>query len=445
MEERMNTGITHSFHSQDLQGSTYQIQPDNKVMVTLPDGRNLTLKRVESDTGKNLDTLFRQAVGASNQQEWNFHTIPSDKKTYYAIRKEDEQLLKDEPTLQKMLLEIEEESRLKVYEGTIITSDDTASSDPLYLNLAHELKALGKGGFGEVGSYQAIYETDSPKESRYIEESVAVKTGQVKGDMEGLNRIWAKIEKEVGSDNLHLVRGIQPKHIKEIDDVQGDTKVIGEQFDGTLLSSFNTSNDKKAELAYQLIEGLYWMQTIGEPHRDIKPQNCLVKEDIAVIIDHPNSEFLNEPTTDEEAMRLIKNILSPQHYSPEWCDVQTRKNIQELLKAKQTKNSAMDALDLFQQEQSFAMGMTLYSYFVGDYPYPMAPLPKGRSTTDWEEAELTFPSKLMRNLTDNGCPKKLARLITKLIDPDPDARPICEDLVSFIVNHNPDLKPHLKK
>lgn len=317
---------------------------------------------------------------------------------------------------------------------------------PTLINLSSKERLLGRGAFSEVYGYQSVrLSTDSTKESTNVIESlVAVKEVSDTKGAEALKRLWFDLEGMVGVEGVKQIRGIQRPYIRM-------TPKVVEEFlpGGTLQKVADTATDQeKARYALDLIQGLFWMQLVGSLHTDIKPENCLIGESGAVIIDHPPLNPVKKVDSPKEA-KEVANRIEVRGVTPEFADMRLvidvnrcQENIQTVQLQQLPESALVDVvnmtLDRVRQNQTFAMGATLFYLFTKKDPYPMRPFLK-RKCPDFEAAGKEPSTKVWDTLIENGCPEGLASLIDEMLDITPDKRPTLFDFRPFILKHEPEL------
>lgn len=324
------------------------------------------------------------------------------------------------------------------YVGRIITTE--SKDETRYINLAEEGRVLGKGGYGVVKEQEALFSPSGQAASTFGRTSVAAKSGRTQGESESLKNTWFTLTKKLGVDGVKMVRGIQPPFERNVEGTLVGTVYAG----GDLSKASKNPAELKTQFAHQLIEGLFWIQLVGEPHADIKPENCLTKGNVAIISDHPHGKLWPKVKTSQEVDHFLANYKYPSRtdrYTDYNALIKMEEKIEEAKKHPERKVAALnEARQHFQQAQSFSLGATLYNLFTEDYPHPLIETENNRKIYFLHEPENVRSVEDQRNaLQKGGCPADLIEMIIQLINPQSEERPKEQDLLPFILAHNPNL------
>lgn len=206
-------------------------------------------------------------------------------------------------------------------------------------------RLLGKGGMGEI--YLA---NDTKLDRRVALKILPPEFAEVKDRMKRFVR-EAKSASALNHPNIIT--------IYEINEVDG-THFIAEEFiDGKTLNQYvksNPLNFKSAlEIAIQIASALDEAHCVGIVHRDIKPDNVMIRENgLVKILDFGIAKLTTPPESDAKAAKAIKSGTTPgmiigtvNYMSPE-----------------QAKGKEVDA-----RSDIFSFGVVLYEMISGHLPF----------------------------------------------------------------------------
>ncbi len=245
------------------------------------------------------------------------------------------------------------------------------------------LLAIGAGGMGEV--YLA--------EDTRLDRKVALKIlpKEFAKDKDRMNRFVREAKSASALNHPNIIT------IHEIGESDGTHFIATEFIDGKTLSDYAKANplDYKSalEIAIQIASALDEAHSAGIVHRDIKPDNVMIRANgLVKILDFGIAKLSVPTATDGEAATAIQSqtqagmiIGTPQFMSPE-----------------QARGKDVD-----HQTDIFSFGVVFYEMLSGASPF------KGETVSDVIAAVLTKePPRL------NDIPKELAKIVSKTLQKD---------------------------
>ncbi len=252
-------------------------------------------------------------------------------------------------------------------------------------NISHYkiLSAIGKGGMGEVFLAQ----------DTKLDRKVALKIlpSEFAEDADRMSRFVREAKSASALNHPNIIT------IHEIGEADGTHFIATEFIDGKTLSDYAKSNPlnfKSAlEIAIQVASALDEAHLAGIVHRDIKPDNVMVRANgLVKILDFGIAKLSATPTTDGEAVTAIQSqtqagmiIGTPQFMSPE-----------------QARGKDVD-----HQTDIFSFGVVLYEMLSGSSPFA------GETVSDVIAAVLTKEPRRLSEL-----PAELEEIVNKTLQKD---------------------------
>ncbi|MCO6510649.1 MAG: protein kinase [Aridibacter famidurans] len=252
------------------------------------------------------------------------------------------------------------------------------------------LSSIGKGGMGEV------YLAQDTKLNRKV--AIKFLSDEFSRDSDKLNRFIQEAQAASALNHPNIVT------VYEIGDWEDSRYIALEFIDGETLTRFlkkKLSFEKALDIATQMASALDAAHSAGIVHRDIKPDNVMVRGDgIVKILDFGIAKLTEKPeaaveSEDETAVQVNTSpgmIIGTANYmSPE-----------------QAKGKAIDS-----RTDIFSLGVVLYEMIAGHLPFSGdSPLEIIGSILNKEPAPLG----------NEGVPSELERIVSKSLRKDPDER-----------------------
>ncbi len=210
------------------------------------------------------------------------------------------------------------------------------------------ISKIGAGGMGEV------YLAEDTKLARRV--ALKILPAEFAEDKDRMNRFVREAKSASALNHPNIIT------IHEIGESEGTHFITTEFIDGKTLNEYAKSsplNLKSAlEIAIQIASALDEAHSAGIVHRDIKPDNVMIRSNgLAKILDFGIAKLTdstNQPSLGEEAATAIKSgttpgmiIGTPNYMSPE-----------------QAKGQAVDA-----RSDIFSFGVVLYEMMAGSLPF----------------------------------------------------------------------------
>jgi eukaryotic-like serine/threonine-protein kinase len=253
------------------------------------------------------------------------------------------------------------------------------------------ISTLGEGGMGEV--YLA--------QDRRLGRRVALKLlpTAYSDDLVRLRRFEQEARATSGLNHPNILT------IHEVGEAEGRRFIASEYVDGQTLRDHLSNGSLKIEdalhVSEQIASALAAAQTEGVIHRDIKPDNIMLRRDgIVKVLDFGLAKLTEDKTTgpDDPTRALVKTgagvvMGTAQYMSPE-----------------QARGLEVDA-----RTDIFSLGVVIYEMVTG------SPLFKGETASDVIASILkTDPRPLSRVAA--GVPAELERIVSKTLEKDRDER-----------------------
>lgn len=244
-------------------------------------------------------------------------------------------------------------------------------------------KQLGAGGMGEV------YLADDTKLDRRV--ALKILPPEFAADKDRMNRFVREAKSASALNHPNIIT------IHEIGEFDGTHFIATEFIDGKTLNEYvkgNSLNLKSfLEIAIQIASALDEAHSAGIVHRDIKPDNVMIRANgLAKILDFGIAKLAAPSETGEEAATAIQGattpgmiIGTPNYMSPE-----------------QARGQRVD-----QQTDIFSFGVVLYEILSGASPFA------GETVSDVIAAVLTKEPPSLTNV-----PPELAEIIQKTLQKD---------------------------
>ncbi|HEY0657710.1 MAG TPA: protein kinase, partial [Pyrinomonadaceae bacterium] len=251
------------------------------------------------------------------------------------------------------------------------------------------LSCLGAGGMGEV------YLAQDTKLDRQV--ALKILPTEFAEDKERMNRFVREAKSASALNHPNIIT------IHEIGESDGTHFIATEFIDGKTLNDYAKSNplDFKSllEIAVQIASALDEAHSAGIVHRDIKPDNVMIRENgLVKILDFGIAKLSAPPESNEEAATAIKStspgmIIGTANYmSPE-----------------QAKGKEVDA-----RSDIFSFGVVLYEMIAGELPF------EGETAMEMIGAILKDEPKSLDKKT--GVPPQIEKIIGKCLKKDRDER-----------------------
>lgn len=249
------------------------------------------------------------------------------------------------------------------------------------------LSRLGAGGMGEVFLAQ----------DTKLDRKVALKIllSEFAADLDRMSRFVREAKSASALNHPNILT------IHEIGESDGTHFIATEFIDGKTLGDYakiNPLNYKSAlEIAIQIASALDEAHSAGIVHRDIKPDNIMIRTNgLAKILDFGIAKLSAPTETGEEAATAIQSqtqagmiIGTPNYMSPE-----------------QARGKGVD-----HQTYIFSFGVVLYEMLAGSSPFA------GETVSDIIAAVLTKEAKPLANV-----PPELAAIVQKSLQKDKPKR-----------------------
>ena len=262
-----------------------------------------------------------------------------------------------------------------------------------YLNHYQIIRKLGTGGMGEV--YLA--------EDRKLERRVAIKVlnATFDADESNLKRFFqeAKAASALNHPNIIVVY--------EIGEIDGIHYIVIEFVKGCTLSdavkSKNLSLEQIVDSSIQIVNALGAAHAVGIIHRDIKPDNIMLRDDgIVKVLDFGLAKLTEKTRVEADFEAQTRELLNTKagmimgtvaYMSPE-----------------QTRGKAVDA-----RTDIWSFGVVLFQMLTGQQPFP------GETTSDIIAAILTTETPRLAEFVSD-LPPELERIVRKTLRKSRNAR-----------------------
>ncbi len=262
-----------------------------------------------------------------------------------------------------------------------------------YLNHYQIIRKLGTGGMGEV--YLA--------EDRKLERRVAIKVlnATFDADESNLKRFFqeAKAASALNHPNIIVVY--------EIGEIDGIHYIVIEFVKGCTLSdavkSKNLSLEQIVDSSIQIVNALGAAHAVGIIHRDIKPDNIMLRDDgIVKVLDFGLAKLTEKNRVEADSDAQTRELLNTKagmimgtvaYMSPE-----------------QTRGKAVDA-----RTDIWSFGVVLFQMLTGRQPFP------GETTSDIIAAILTTETPRLAEFVSD-VPAELERIVGKTLRKSRNAR-----------------------
>ena len=259
----------------------------------------------------------------------------------------------------------------------------------LIINHYKIISSIGKGGMGEV------FLAHDTKLDRKV--ALKILPPEFAEDVDRMNRFVREAKSASALNHPNIIT------IHEIGEEGGTHFIATEFIDGKTLNEYaksNSFNYKSAlEIAIQVASALDEAHTAGIVHRDIKPDNVMIRlNGLVKILDFGIAKLSAPTSTDAEAATAIKSGTSPgmiigtaKYMSPE-----------------QAKGKEVDA-----RTDIFSFGVVLYEMMAGHLPF------EGETAMEMIGAILHKESK---PLDKTEVPLEIQKIIGKCLRKDRDER-----------------------
>jgi serine/threonine-protein kinase len=267
--------------------------------------------------------------------------------------------------------------------------------------------SIGKGGMGEV------YLAEDTKLDRRV--ALKILPAEFAEDKDRMSRFVREAKSASALNHPNIIT------IHEIGESEGTHFIATEFIDGKTLSEYAKSNPlnfKSAlEIAIQIGSALDEAHSAGIVHRDIKPDNVMIRENgLAKILDFGIAKLSAPFESDAEAATAIKSGTSPgmiigtaNYMSPE-----------------QAKGQTVDA-----RTDIFSFGVVLYEMLAGHLPF------EGESAMEMIGAILKDEPKLL----PSDVPGEITKIINQCLRKDADER---YQTIRNVLNDLKDVKQDLE-
>lgn len=255
---------------------------------------------------------------------------------------------------------------------------------------------LGRGGMGEV--YLAV--------DLKLERPVALKflPPEFVANDERMKRFVREAKSLSGLNHPNIIT------IYEIDEFEGKHFFATEYIDGITLDEYAENNDLNAEsaleIAIQIVSALNEAHRAGIIHRDIKPDNIMIRSNgLVKILDFGIVKTARSPIEEENEHPIQKpqsTIHNPGLTSPGMII-----GTPNYMSPEQARSLEIDA-----RTDVFSFGVVFYELISGHTPFV------GKTTKDTIDAILQKRPKPL----DSSVPDKLRRIIEKCLKKNPDER-----------------------
>ncbi|MGE0706812.1 MAG: serine/threonine-protein kinase [Planctomycetota bacterium] len=257
-------------------------------------------------------------------------------------------------------------------------------------------RELGRGAMGIV--YQAQDGQRGPVALKLVQGPV---TAEVKGRFEREIAVSQRIA------HTHVISVFDHGELPDQSSFMVMELLDGESLQGIIVREGAQPTDRSLALLEQLLQGLAAVHGSGIVHRDLKPENLQVLQrsgkDHVKIVDFGISRFLEGEGAEDagQFFQTMRGNLSgtPQYVAPE---------------------AVLDPDVITPGHDIYACGVILYELLTGQLPFPAS-----RSLKDMLADTVNARARPLDEAHPAGAPypKPLERLVRRLLEKDPEARP----------------------